>query len=144
MGLVGTPATLQEEFEYISMYDDALDHEAEDFSRRWKLYNEGKGEAPLKDGATPTVFVMSHLSRAAFNRVRQLGLKDRDVEAWELAARATLKEVRGKVGGKEIEVEHVQDGSLRLVTKACIEKIPWTVVDELGQLVFQKAVLSGK
>jgi hypothetical protein len=61
MAIVLNTNTLVEDYQYISKTDDAVDRDASDFDELWRLYQEGKGDAPLKPNKEPTVFTMQHL-----------------------------------------------------------------------------------
>jgi hypothetical protein len=61
MAIVLRTNTLVEDYQYISKSDDAVDADAADFDEKWRLYQEGKGDPPLKAGKEPTVFTMQHL-----------------------------------------------------------------------------------
>lgn len=56
-------ATLVEPFSYISLQDDAIDGDHEDFAEEFRKYREGTiAMPPLKDGKEPTVFVLRPLT----------------------------------------------------------------------------------
>ena len=64
MGIKLQPATLQEAFDYISIHDDALDVERENFADEFATFREGNGEPPLKEGCVPCVWKLQPIADA--------------------------------------------------------------------------------
>lgn len=61
--------TLVADFEYISVYDDAVDSSGDDFPEKWQRYLDGQAPPPLKPGETPTVWVLKHLTELEKKRL---------------------------------------------------------------------------
>lgn len=98
--------TIQEPYEYISIEDAAVDSASKGFAEKWRLYRDGKGEAPLKEGKKPAVYTLRHLSAIARTRLAALAKEDA-AEASLLAVGIALLGVR-MPDGEEVELRREQ------------------------------------
>src|SRR5687768_10380873 len=99
------PHTLVSDWEYVSRFDEAVDHDVPDFDDAWRQYLDGAKEPPLKPGVEPTMFKLRHVTST--ERVYLFELYQGEEKGLMLAAAAmALVGVRGLKDeqGKPIEV----------------------------------------
>lgn len=129
---------LDADLEYVSVMDPAIN--ADDPACDLDKYREtgDRKYAPLKEGATPTVFVLRGLSRDALMPVIKgfsASAQWERIEAFETAVKYGLKRVRNFVGkdGKDVELRFEQTPIGEALTKDALEEIyDVALVVELG------------
>jgi len=134
--MLRTQTSLTGEYTYVSRYDDALDSDAPDFELRWQQYLDGTAEAPIKAGASPTVFHLRHLKAGEFN-----ALLRSDANGFDLA-RAALIGVSGApipgwkfaMTGRDRKTPNIDDAPTSL----------YAVFMELGSRVIARMTPPGK
>lgn len=128
-------ATLNDEFEYVSKLDEAVDDSADDFDEKWKRYREGAGsELPLKDGKEPTVWRLKPIAdNRTMGHLSDLLQREGHVTCFIQAAAI------GVVGAQNLELaikrERI-DGHQQL-TEEVINAIPVPILVELGSVIME-------
>ncbi len=135
--------TLVGDFEYISVYDDAVDSSGDDFPEKWKRYMDGQAEPPLKTGETPTVFVLKHLSQLEIKRLIEQEERH-GKEATAVAACAIgLKSAKNWTDGKAHTFARENDDSwiypISIVKADELAALPQEVVTDLGGRIVMAA-----
>lgn len=136
--------TLVDSFDYVSQYDEAIDHDVEEFDHKWKLYRDGMGEPPLKAGAKPTLFKLRHVTST--ERVYLMELSHGEERGLYITAAAmALVGVKGLEGadGKKVEIRQestsVGPVKIRHATKDSLDALPLEVILELGALALERS-----
>ena len=81
-------ATLSEPFEYISLHDDALDTEREDFADEFQRYRDGQAPPPLKPGVEPTRWTLEPITDARLKAMLEGVREEHGRTMWFLATAA--------------------------------------------------------
>lgn len=90
MGIKLQSATLVEPFEYISLTDDALDGEHEDFADEFQRYRDGTVKSPpLKDGCEPMRWELQPITDATLRGILD-GIREENGRSSLLIATACL------------------------------------------------------
>jgi hypothetical protein len=132
-------ATLVEDFSYISLHDDAIDGDADDFAEEFRKYREGtRPMPPLKEGAEPTVWTLKPIAsaklRAALDGVRA----EHGQAAWALAtAAAGIKGVEGVKGedGKPLKLQFARQDGFHVLADASLDLIGVAILHEIGMVL---------
>lgn len=138
MALQLQPPSLSGEFEYISIHDEAVDQEAEDFADKWKAYREGQGEPPLKNGITPTVWTLRQINDARLTANLRGVNEAHGSQAFAVAiAAVSLQRVSGlnDSKGKPYKLKFVMEDGYRVVCEDQLNEIGANALVELGQVV---------
>jgi hypothetical protein len=135
--------TLVDNYEYVSRFDEAVDHDVPEFEHKWKLYADGAGEPPLKPGAQPTRFTLRHVTST--ERMYLYEMFQGEEKGLMLAAAAmALVGAKGleDAAGKPIEVskEFTDIGPLRIqhASKTTLDALPVDVLLELGAVAVER------
>lgn len=129
---------------YISVQDPAVDTEREGFAELWRLYQDGQGEAPLKEGLTPVTYWLKPLGHRGKSYVKHVG----DVGGENLAvltvAGLCIERAEGLIGkdGKAIELQRVRIDGFFTVTEECLEQIDAGTLYELGLEAWRRSNLN--
>ena len=139
MGIRLRPASLNDEFEYISLHDDALDGDAEDFAEKFAMYREGtKDSPPLKEGKEPTRFILRPLVDAQLRGKLEGVREEHGRSAWFIAtACVCLRSASGLKyeDGKPFKIKHDRVDGYETVIKEQQDLLGAPLLTELGMIV---------
>lgn len=146
--------TLVDDFEYVSIHDEAIDAPAdgsdpaaiEAFQHKWKLYRDGMGDPPLKAGVKPTRFKLRHITSA--ERIYLMELQSGDEKGVAVAAAAMAIVGASDLAdsdGKKIEIRQeatsVGPVKIRHASKESMDALPMEVLLEIGALVMERSTI---
>lgn len=132
-------ATLVEPFDYISLRDEALDPEHEDFEEEYKRYKEGTIPAPpLKEGVEPSTFTLRPISGNAELSAKLDGVLEADGRSmWALAAGSLAitgwRNIEDE-NGKPLKFKQVRVQGFMSLTKQLQDKLGKELLSELGMV----------
>ncbi len=132
-------ATLVEEFEYVSLLDDALDGDAEDFADKFKVHRETGTMPPLKDGKKPTVWILRPVTGVRLQSMIDGVLEEHGRKAFYLTlAAAGLKGVKGVTNekGKPFKLQFDRSSGYEMVCDEHLDLIGLDVLQELGMVLY--------
>lgn len=131
-------ATLVEDYDYVSKFDEAVDQSLPDFELRWKQYRDGVGEPPLIPGAKPVTFRLRHLGTA-----ERMYLSSAESGHERLLVAAGLAIVGVENLGVEFRKDSSKFGPYKLVHAHAevIAAIPVEALADVGSLVIERVNL---
>lgn len=125
---------LNESFEAILLFDDALDVDSETFGDDFQRFNDGTGPAPIKEGCVPAVWTLKPLPNRLLQRLKgELG--DGQDAFFYAVGLYSIK----SVSGLDVDLAFGQDrkGYEHLDTES-EQILGIRVITELGQRVFSR------
>lgn len=132
-------ATLVEPFSYISLQDDAIDGDHEDFAEEFRKYREGTiAMPPLKDGKEPTVWTLKPVTSSRLKAMLDGIRNEHGQAAWLVAtAAAGIKGVEGiqDESGKPFKLKFDRSDGYEIVCEEHLDMIGATVLNELGMAI---------
>jgi len=135
--------TLIGDFEYISVYDDAVDSSGDDFPEKWKRYLDGQAEPPLKPGEQPTVFVLKHLTELEKKRLieqeEKHGHQATALTACAIGIKAAKNWTDGKTHTFAREVDTAWIYPISIVKAEELALLPQEVLTDLGGRIVMAA-----
>lgn len=131
-------ATLNEPFEYISLRDDALDGEADDFDEAYQRFREGGPMPPIKEGMHPTIWTLRPMTDTRLI-AKLSGILERDgYSAWYIGTAAVgVVSVTGceDEDGKPFKLKRTRIGGWESLTHEVQDAIGAPLLIELGQAI---------
>lgn len=132
-------ATLVEDFEYISLHDEAINADHEDFAEEFRKYREGTVELPpLKDGAEPTVWTLRPIRSAKLKAALDGVRAEHGQAAWSVAtAAAGIKGVSGLKDndGKPYKLRYEREDGYEIVCEEQLNEIGAAILNEIGMAI---------
>lgn len=132
--------SLSDDYQHICKSDPALDTAREDFEDLWQQYRDTGDQSllPLKDGQTPSVFTLRHLSGHRIKgRLHHVAQEQGGLVAAQVACALALRgtDIKGlKIGRSEL----IRDEHYEIVKDEILDKLPYEVVIELGNVAIEK------
>lgn len=132
-------ATLVEPFDYISLRDEALDGEHEEFQEEYERYKEGAIPLPpLKENMEPSVFTLRPISSSAQLSAKLDGILESDGHSmWAMAAGALAITGWRNItddSGKPLKFKQVRVQGFMSITKDLQNKLGKDLLSELGMV----------